>query len=353
MLQTSLIGPEGTGKSSLYRLLSGEEPRETMLTESFSPPTAMLELPDARLDALAAMLPGRKVVQLVVELFDFPGFGKGTPVRLLNRLLPHVRQSDLLVVVVRAGANAEATAAAYRAFRDELVLLDYATAENALANLRSKLKAVRKPEEDPRYRLLARVVELLEAGGSLYAELAPADKEELKDLALLTLKPTLAVVNLGEEEYADTGLRAAVCRRVGESAGVTACHALPVALAAELSELPEDERAEFRQLYGIEGPLLPPLQKALLTALDHIAFFTFNEKELRAWSVPAGSTAVQAAGVIHSDLARGFIRAEVIGAEELASLGSMEAAKSMGKLRSEGKEYRIQDGEVMLVRFSV
>ncbi len=352
MLQISLIGPENTGKSRLFKLLSGEEPRETILSESFSPPLATVRLVDERLDALAAMLPRRKVVPLAVALYDFPGFGKGTSMRLLNRVLPDIRQSDLLVIVLRAAAVEEVTAA-YRAFRDELVILDYANAESALANLRSKLKAAKEREQDVRYKLLARVVALLEEGKSLHQELSSEEKSQLKDLALLMLKPTLVAVNLSEEQYGDDAFRKGVCTKLRETAGVAACHALPVALAADLAELPEEERAEFRELFGIAEPLLPPLQRALLSALDHVVFYTFNEKELRAWSVAAGSTAVQAAGAIHSDLARGFIRAEVIGAEELVALGSTDAAKSAGKLRSEGKDYRVQDGEVMLVRFNV
>ncbi len=353
MLRISLIGPEGTGKSRLFTLLSGEEPRETMLTESFSPPVAPVQLEDARLAALAGILKGRKVVPLTVELYDFPGFSSGTPTKLVNRILREIRQSDLLVVVLQVDADAQQLAAGYKSFRDELVLLDYANADSAFSNLKTKLRVAKRPSDDPRYRLLARVVELLEGGASLHAELSPEEKNELKDLALLTLKPELVVVNLAEEQYADKVFRDRVCAQLGDSVNASRCYPLPIALVAELAELPEDERAAFRELYGIKGALVPPLKKALLAAMDRIVFFTFNVKELRAWSVPAGSTAVEAAGAIHTDLARGFIRAEVVGAEGLVELGSTDAAKSAGKLRTEGKDYPVQDGEVILVRFNL
>jgi len=353
MLRISLIGPEGTGKSRLFTLLTGEQPRETMLTESFTPPVAPVELEDARLAALAGILKGRKVVPLTVELYDFPGFAGSTPAKLVNRILRDIRQSDLLVVVLQANADAQQLAANYKSFRDELVLLDYANADSAFSNLKARLRGTKRPSDDPRYKLLARVVEMLEGGASLHAELSPEEKSELKDLALLTLKPQLVVLNLTEEQYADSDFSKSACAQLGDGAGAAHCHALPVALAAELAELPDGERAAFRELYGIEGALVPPLKKALLAAMDRIVFFTFNEKEVRAWSVPDGSTAVEAAGAIHTDLARGFIRAEVIGAEELVALGSTDAAKSAGKLRTEGKDYPVQDGDVILVRFNL
>jgi len=353
MLRISLIGPEGTGKSRLFTLLSGEQPRETMLTESFSPPVAPVELEDARQAALSGILKGRKVVPLTVELYDFPGFTGGTPTKLVNRILREIRQSDLLVTVLMTDAGAQQLTASYKDFRDELVLLDYANADSALSNLKTKLRVSKRPSEDPRYKLLTRVVELLEGGASLHAGLSLEEKDELKDLALLTLKPQLVVVNLTEEQYGDKNFREVACTEFCKQASLANCHTLPAALAAELAELPDDERASFRELYGIEGALVPPLKKALLAAMDHIVFFTFNEKEVRAWSVPAGATAVEAAGAIHTDLARGFIRAEVIGAEELVKLGSTDAAKSAGKLRTEGKDYPVQDGDVILVRFNL
>jgi ribosome-binding ATPase YchF (GTP1/OBG family) len=312
-----------------------------------------MELEDARLAALSGILPGRTVVPLAVDLYDFPGFTGSTSKKLVNRILREIRQSDLLVVVLQAEADVKQLVTSYKSFRDELVLLDYANADSALSNLKTKLRVSKRPSEDPRYKLLTRVAELLEGGASLHAELSPEEKDELKDLALLTLKPQLVVVNLTEEQYPEKEFRESVCVQFAEQADVAYCHPLPVALAAELSELAEDERESFRELYGIEGALVPPLKKALLAAMDHIVFFTFNEKEVRAWSVPTGATAVEAADAIHTDLARGFIRAEVIGAEELVELGSTEAAKSAGKLRTEGKDYPVRDGDVILVRFNV
>lgn len=352
MLSVALVGPEDTGKSLLFQLLSGAIPQETMLSDTFTPPVGTVSLPDSRLDALQEILKRPKWVPLSIELKDFPGFSSGTPSRLLNRILPEIKQADLLVTVIRAltPAEAERIMKIVQAFREELLILDLAIAENALKKHKQRLRGTKKPEQDARYKLLSKVVETLEANKLLHSELTADEKKELRDLALLTLKSQLIVINAGEEVYARDELREGISALISEEVG--ASHILPVKLAADLAELPEDERTEFRQVYGIDRPLLPDLKSRIFRELGCITFFTFNEKELRAWNVPAGATALDAAGAIHSDLAGGFIRADVISAEKFISSGSEKTAREQKLWKTEGRDYLVQDGDIILVKFS-
>ncbi len=350
MLRICIIGPEATGKSALFGLLSGEEPKDAVLSETFTPPVATLNAQDAQLEALHRLLPGRKVVHAQYSLLDFPGFGKGTPPKLMSRILPEIRKADLALIVLKAESGEEA-AKAWQAFHQELVLTDYSCSESALTNLRTKLKSVKHAEDDPRYKLLARVVAMLEAGEGLCAKLTPEERTELGDLALLTAKPMLLIINTGDK-IVDAALHKDFAQALDGEEGITRWVALPVSLAAELAAIPEDEQDEFRELYGVTGPLMPPVESALLPTLGHFTFYTYNEKELRAWTVAGGSTALQAAGIIHTDIAHGFIRAEVINAAELIALGSLDKAKPAGKHRLEGKEYIIRNGDIITVHFS-
>lgn len=350
MLRISIIGPEGTGKSALFGLLSGEKPKDTMLSETFTPPLAVLSFENAQLDELLKLLPGREVKLTQYSLQDFPGFGKGTPPKLMSRILPEIRKADLAMVVLKAENGAEA-AKAWQAFHQDLIVTDYSSSESALTSLRTRLKSVKRAEDDPRYKLLVRVVAMLEAGEGLCEKLAPEERTELGDLALLTAKPLLLVINTGDK-VVDAALHEDFTQALNGEMGITRWVALPVSLAAELAAIPEGEQGEFKELYGVTEPLLPPVQGALLPALGHISFYTYNEKELAAWTVSEGSTAVQAAAAIHTDIAKGFIRAEVFNAADVIALGSPDKVKPAGKHRLEGKEYIIRDGDIILVHFS-
>jgi ribosome-binding ATPase YchF (GTP1/OBG family) len=354
-MRASLIGPEGTGKSTLFTLLSGVKPQETMLTESFSPPTASVAVDDPRLDKLFTLpmfTPKHKLIPVTLTLYDFPGFSAATPARLVNRILPEIRQSDLLVAVFRArdAADAEGMPSQVRSFVEELVLLDLAIADGAKMNLRAKLKAKKNPEDDPQMKLLTGAVACLEAGKTLCGGLTPDERTELAGFGLLTAIPLLAVVNVSEELHRDEAARQKL-HQAAEDCGLP-CATLPVEIAAELEALPDEERAEFAELYGVTEPPAPRLRRELMWAMGRITFFTYNEKELRAWALPEGASALEAAAAVHTDLARGFIRAEVIGAEELLSLGSDKDARKAGRVRSEGKEYVVQDGDVVRILHS-
>ncbi len=350
MLRICIIGPEGTGKSALFGLLSGEQPKDAMLSETFTPPLAVLGFENAQVDELMKLLPGRTVKHTQYSLLDFPGFGKGTPPKLMSRILPEIRKADMAMVVLKAESGAEA-AKEWQAFHQELIVTDYSCSESALTNMRMRLKSVKRAEDDPRYKLLAQVVAMLDAGECLCTKLTPEERTELGDLALLTAKRMLLVINTGDK-VVDAALHDELSQALDGEEGITRWVALPVDLAAELAAIPEGEQGEFKELYGVTEPLLPPVQGALLATLGHISFYTYNEKELTVWTVPEGSTAVQAAATIHTDIAKGFIRAEVFSAADVIALGSPDKVKPAGKHRLEGKEYIIRDGDIILIHFS-
>ncbi len=354
MLQIALIGPEDTGKSKLFELLTKTKPKDEVLSESFSAPIGNCSLDEKRINALQGVLNRPNVIPLSATVLDFPGFSSKTPSRLLNQIIPQIKQADLLLVVLKAMSEYDVSKLpkVYSAFRDDLFVLDLSVAENAIKNLKSKLRAMKHPEEDPRYKLLTKINTLLDSQKLLASELTPDEREELKDLALLTAHPWLVVLNLGEDVFVRTEIREGMCEHFGDE-GV-ACCALPVKLAVDLEELDdENERAEFRKAYGITEPPLPPLKKAILTALNLSVFYTFNEKEVRGWSVRSGGRAIDAAGQIHSDLAKGFIRADVISFEDFINAGSESGARERNLWRTEGRDYLVQDGDIILVKFKV
>jgi len=352
MLELAIIGPEETGKSKLFELLTGVKPKEEVLSESFVPPVGTCPLDEERINALQAILKRPNVIPLSVSILDFPGFSAKTPSRLMNRILTEVKRAEVLLIVLKAFSEQDAgrVIKAFNSFRDELLILDLSIAEHAFNNLKAKLRAMKHPEEDPKYKLLSKVVALLEEQKILSRELTVEERDNLRDLALLSARPWLVVLNLGENVFAKSEVREGLCEYFSDE-GV-ACCPIPVQLAFELTELEtEEERAEFRELYGIEEPMVPALKKSLLSALGRTIFYTFNEKEVRGWSVRKGQTAVDAAGEIHSDLARGFIRAEVISFEDFISAGSESAARERNLWRTEGRDYIVKDGDILLVKF--
>lgn len=352
MLQVALIGPEDTGKSKLFELLTGTKPRDEVLSESFVPPVGSCALDEERISALQGILNRPASFALQASILDFPGFSGKTPTRLMNRVLPEIKQADLLIIVLKALSEYDVgkLPSAFASFRDELLIMDLGIAETALKNLRAKLRAMKHPEEDPRYKLLSGVSKLLEEQKLLFKELSFEEREELKDLALLTARPWLVVLNLGEDVFVRAEIRDGMCEYFSDE-GVNCC-ALPVRLATDLAELEtEEERQEFREAYGIASPLVPPLKKAILSAAERTVFYTFNEKEVRGWCVRKGANAVDAAAQIHSDLAKGFIRADVVSFEDFISAGSESAARERNLWRTEGRDYIVKDGDIILIKF--
>jgi len=357
-----IVGLPNVGKSTLFNALTrAGVPAENYPFCTIDPHVGVVEVPDPRLDRLAAIVKPQKVVPAVIEFVDIAGLvaGASRGEGLGNKFLAHIREVDAIAHVVRCFENPNVTHVAggidpiadIETINTELALADLETVEKAYARAATRAKSGAK--EDVRQRdLLARVREHMNTGAPLrQLALSAEERAILKPLCLLTVKPTMYIANVSENGFRDNPY----LERVRAYAAKEGAVVVPVsaAIEAELAELsPEDKQAFLADL-GLEEPGLNRVIRAGYKLLGLITFFTAGPKEVRAWTVPAGATAPQAAGVIHSDFERGFIRAEVIAYEDYVALGGEAAAREAGKLRLEGKDYRVQDGDVVHFRFNV
>jgi GTP-binding protein YchF len=353
-----LVGLPNSGKSSLFNALTGGSalvaghPFSTTETS-----TGVAQVPDHRLDALALMSSSKKVVHATVELVDIAGLvaGASTGEGLGNRFLGGIREADAICLVLRAFEDPNVPGGDdpledLTVLELELVLADLASAETQLERRRKAAK--QDKSQLGQVAALERAQAVLADGTPLYrAGLSSEDREDLRSFFMLTNKPLLTVVNLGEDRVGeDASLVKAVADELGSAAEVLA---VSVKLEAEAAQLPEADRAELLEGLGLGEGALPRVAQAAYRMLGRRTFFTTGDKESRAWTFRAGAKAPECAGVIHSDLQRGFIRAEVVHWDELLSLGSWAAARDVGKLRVEGKEYVVLDGDVLEIRFNV
>jgi GTP-binding protein YchF len=358
MERLGLVGLPNAGKTSLFNALTGAEaPVAAHPFTTTESSVAVATVPDARLDALAAMSASKKVVRTGVEVVDIAGLVAGSSAGegLGNRFLAGIREVDALCLVLRAFEDPEVVgesdpSAALATVELELVLADLATVESQLDKRRKAARADKSLQAE--VDAVERARGALEEGTPLYrAGLDPAERELRKGLFLLTDKPVLAVVNLGEDQLDKAELHtapvAAELQGHGEVLGVC------VQLEAEAARLDAAERAELLEGLGLGEGALARVAAAAYQLLGRRIFFTTGDKESRAWSFRDGASAPECAGVIHSDLQRGFIRAEVIHWDELLDAGSWSAAKSAGRIRLEGKDYHVVDGDVLEIRFNV
>lgn len=360
MERLGIVGLPNAGKSSLFNALTGgaavvaAHPFSTTETQA-----GVAHVADDRLMALAQMSQSRKVVAATVEFVDIAGLVAGSAAGegLGNRFLAGIREADALCLVLRAFED-ENVAGGHDPVEDlgvlelELVLADVASVESLLAKRRKAAKADKSLGGE--VGALEAALASLEAGVPLYRAGLHADTRALlRPLFLVTNKPVIAVVNLGEDQVgggAGDKLVAAVTEALaaaGEVLGVS------VQLEAEAAQLDEASRRELMEGLGLGAGALGRVAQAAYAVLGRRTFFTTGDKESRAWTFRAGARAPECAGVIHSDLQRGFIRAEVIHVDELLGLGSWAAAKETGKLRVEGKDYEVVDGDVLEIRFNV
>jgi ribosome-binding ATPase len=354
-----LVGLPNSGKTSLFNALTGSSapvaphPFTTTDTSVGSAP-----LHDARLDALAQMSASRKVVRATVEVVDIAGLvpGSSTGEGLGNRFLGGIREVDAICLVLRAFDHPEVPGetdplAALRELEIELVLADLSSIESQLEKRRKAARADKS--QGPAVEAVEAAAATLSAGTPLYraADVDSLHRPLRRDIFLLTDKPVLAVVNLGESqlEKADAFVAPVAEELGGHSESLGVC----VQLESEAAGLRAEERDELLEGFGIGEGALARVARAAYTILGRRVFFTTGDKESRAWSFRAGATAPECAGVIHSDLQRGFIRAEVIRWDELLELGSWAAARAAGRLRIEGKQYEVADGDVLEIRFNV
>ena len=358
MERLGLVGLPNSGKSALFNALTGGSAPVAAHPFSTTETTmGIAQVADPRLDALAEMSKSRKKVPATVQLVDIAGLvaGAASGEGLGNRFLGGIREVDAVVLVLRAFEDPNVAGgtdplADLHTLELELVLADAESAEAQVAKRRKMIKG--DPREADAVAVLEAALEQLNGGTPLYrSSLSAEQREALRPMFLLTTKPVLAVVNLGEDQLDDVDtLIKPVAAELGDAADVLG---VSVQLEAEAARLDEADQKELLEGLGLGEGALPRVVRAAYHLLGRRTFLTTGDKESRAWTFRAGAKAPECAGVIHSDLQRGFIRAEVIQWEELLALGSWSAARDAGKLRVEGKEYVVSDGDVLEIRFNV
>ncbi|MBK1704260.1 redox-regulated ATPase YchF [Halochromatium glycolicum] len=357
-----IVGLPNVGKSTLFNALT----KSGIAAENYpfctiDPNVGVVPLPDARLDVIAGIVKPANVIPTTMQFVDIAGLvaGASKGEGLGNKFLANIRETDAIAHVVRCFENDDVVHVAGRV--DPIGDIEVIDTELALADMETVGKALEKAVKQSktgdktqlaRKALLERVSAHLDAGRPVRAMgLSDDERAELRELFLLTAKPTMYIANVAEDGFADNPL----LERIREHAAGEGAIVVPVcaAIEAEIVELDEDERAEFMADLGLDEPGLNRVVRAGYRLLGLETYFTAGPKEARAWTVPAGATAPQAAGVIHSDFERGFIRAEVIAYDDFVACNGEQGAKEAGKLRSEGKEYIVQDGDVIHFRFNV
>jgi hypothetical protein len=359
-LSIGIVGLPNVGKSTLFNALT----RNQVLAANYpfatiDPNVGVVPVPDPRLERLAALFDSQEIVPATVTFVDIAGLVEGASrgEGLGNRFLAAIRETDAICQVVRVFEDDDVVHVSGRIdpasdiaiVNTELVLADLQTLENATTRLAKESR--KRPELIPALRAAERAQALLDDGRTVYAAAAAGeiDPAPLEELHLLTAKPFIYVFNVDEAALGDNDLGKRLAELVAPAESIVLC----AQLEAEMATLEPEESAELLSEYGLEEPGLARLAQVGFATLGLQTFLTAGPKESRAWTIKVGDTAPRAAGTIHTDFERGFVKAEVVSYADLIEAGSLAAVRAAGKARIEGKDYVMQEGDVVEFRFNV
>ncbi|HEV7825257.1 MAG TPA: redox-regulated ATPase YchF [Mycobacteriales bacterium] len=359
-LTLGIVGLPNVGKSTLFNALT----KNDVLAANYpfatiEPNVGVVGVPDARLAELAKIHGSQKLIPAAVSFVDIAGLVRGasTGQGRGNAFLANIREASAICQVIRAFSDPNVVhvdgkvnpSDDIETINTELILADMQTLEKVVPRLEKEVRL--KKDRAPVLEAAKAAVELLDSGTTLYAGAAAKgiDVEQLREFTLLTTKPFLYVFNVDEEELADAEFLDSLRALVAPAEAVF----LDAKVESELIELPDDEARELLEAIGQDEPGLNQLIRLGFATLGLQTYLTAGPKEARAWTIPVGATAPEAAGVIHSDFQRGFIKAEIVSYDDLVDAGTMAEAKARGRVRMEGKDYLMQDGDVVEFRFNV